>query len=42
MTFFRKHLHGHSRWWVVGTLMLLLSASAFADKTTLNAEVIAK
>ncbi|WP_084416616.1 HupE/UreJ family protein [Massilia alkalitolerans] len=30
MTFFRRHLYGNSRWWVVGTLTLLLSASAFA------------
>jgi len=30
MTFFRRHLYGNSPWRVVGTLMLLLSASAFA------------
>src|SRR5450830_533360 len=30
MTFIRRHLYGNSRWWVVGTLMMLLSASAFA------------
>ena len=30
MTFFRRHLYGNGRWWVVGTLMMLLSASAFA------------
>lgn len=30
MTFFQKQLYGYSRWWVVGTLMLLLSAGAFA------------
>ena len=30
MTFFQIQLYGYSRWWVVGTLMMLLSASAFA------------